>query len=140
MKKITHDLNIDSTFYCVCHSIRSMFRVLGIYNFDLIGTWGIPEARRPIDRHISTKINKGVKTLDSKYAFTYFIFTNISLKKNMILITNYGHPVKVQIKEIWNFGPMWQTKYASAVPKNLWLGLNFRPKAILSPDVRSPWY
>ena len=28
---------------------------------DLIGTWGIPEARRPIDRHISTKTNKGVK-------------------------------------------------------------------------------
>ena len=37
MKK-THDLNHDLTFYahtfnCVCHSIRSMFRVLGIYNF-----------------------------------------------------------------------------------------------------------
>ena len=34
----THDLNHDLTFYehtinCVCHSIRSMFRVLGIYNF-----------------------------------------------------------------------------------------------------------
>ena len=34
---------------------------------DLIGTWGIPEARRPIDRHISTKTNKGVKTLAGKY-------------------------------------------------------------------------
>jgi len=38
MKYITHDLNHDLTFYahtinCVCHSIRSMFRVLGIYNF-----------------------------------------------------------------------------------------------------------
>ena len=36
----THDLNHDLTFSahtinCVCHSIRSMFRVLGIYNFDL---------------------------------------------------------------------------------------------------------
>ena len=36
--EITHDLNHDLTFYCthndcVCHSIRSMFRVLGIYNF-----------------------------------------------------------------------------------------------------------
>ena len=35
----THDLNHDLTFSahtinCVCHSIRSMFRVLGIYNFD----------------------------------------------------------------------------------------------------------
>ena len=38
MKGKTHDLNHDLTFYahtfnCVCHSIRSMFRVLGIYNF-----------------------------------------------------------------------------------------------------------
>ena len=35
-----HDLNHDLTFYahtikCVCHSIRSMFRVLGLYNFVL---------------------------------------------------------------------------------------------------------
>ena len=37
---------------------------------------------------------------------------------------------------------MWQTKYASAVPKNLGLGLNFRPavKAISCLGVRSPWY
>ena len=33
-----HDLNHDLTFYAhtnkfVCHSIRSMFRVLGVYNF-----------------------------------------------------------------------------------------------------------
>ena len=37
MKEITHDLTHDLTFYCaincVCHSIRSMFGVLGIYNF-----------------------------------------------------------------------------------------------------------
>ena len=37
-KEITHDLNRDlhftaHTINCVCHSIRSMFRVLGIYNF-----------------------------------------------------------------------------------------------------------
>ena len=35
----THDLNHELTFSahtynCVCHSIRSMFRVLGVYNFD----------------------------------------------------------------------------------------------------------
>ena len=35
----THDLNHDfifsaHTINCVCHSIRSMFRVLGIYNFE----------------------------------------------------------------------------------------------------------
>ena len=40
MKGKTHDLTHDLTFYahtmkCVCHSIRSMFRVLGVYNFDL---------------------------------------------------------------------------------------------------------
>ena len=38
---------------------------------------------------------------------------------------------------------MWQIKYASAVPKNLGLGLNFQPcsavKAISSLGVRSPW-
>ena len=38
MKGKTHDLNHDLTFSadtinCVCHSIRSMFRVVGIYNF-----------------------------------------------------------------------------------------------------------
>ena len=38
MKGKTHDLNHDLTFSahtinCVCHSIMSMFRVLGIYNF-----------------------------------------------------------------------------------------------------------
>ena len=40
MKGKTHDLNHDLTFFahtinCVCHSIRSMFRVLGIYNFGI---------------------------------------------------------------------------------------------------------
>ena len=36
---------------------------------------------------------------------------------------------------------MWQTKYASAVPKNLGLRLNFgrAVKAISSLGVRSPW-
>ena len=38
MKGKTQDLDHDLTFSahainCVCHSIRSMFRVLGIYNF-----------------------------------------------------------------------------------------------------------
>ena len=31
---LNHDLTFSAhTFNCVCHSIRSMFRVLGIYNF-----------------------------------------------------------------------------------------------------------
>ena len=34
---------------------------------------------------------------------------------------------------------MRQTKYALAVPKNLGLGFDFRPRAISSPGVRSPW-
>ena len=33
---LNHDLTVSAhTINCVCHSIRSMFRVLGIYNFDL---------------------------------------------------------------------------------------------------------
>ena len=41
MKGKTHDLNHDLTFSahtinCVCHSVRLMFRVLGIYDF---GRW-----------------------------------------------------------------------------------------------------
>ena len=38
--------------------------------------------------------------------------------------TDYGHPMKAKISES---GPMWQTKYALAVPKNLGVGVNFRP-------------
>ena len=39
VKGKTHDLNHDLRFFahtinCVCHSIKSMFRVLGMYNFD----------------------------------------------------------------------------------------------------------
>ena len=33
--------------------------------------------------------------------------------------------MKAQIKS--KIGPMWQTKYAAAVPKNLGVGVNFRP-------------
>ena len=44
-EEITHDLNHDLTFSahtinCVCHCTRSMFRVLGMYNFAV----GIVEA------------------------------------------------------------------------------------------------
>ena len=36
---------------------------------------------------------------------------------------------------------MWQTKYAAAIPKNLWVGVNFRPysECYLLSGVRSPW-
>ena len=41
--------------------------------------------------------------------------------------TDYGHPMKAKSKETWKFGPMWQTKYAAAIHKNLGVGVNFRP-------------
>ena len=45
MKGKTHDLNQDlifsaHTINCMCHSIRSMFRVLGIYNFAVLQKCG----------------------------------------------------------------------------------------------------
>ena len=55
MKGKTHDLNHDLTFSahtinCVCHSIRSMFRLLGIYNFgkiqDRIKTTGLSRLKK----------------------------------------------------------------------------------------------
>ena len=45
----------------------------------------------------------------------------------ILKITDYGDPMKAKIKEIGNFEPMWQTKYAPAVPKSLGLGFDFRP-------------
>ena len=40
---------------------------------------------------------------------------------------NHGLRTPNEGINIWKIGPMWQTKYASAVSKNLGLGLNFRP-------------
>ena len=34
--------------------------------------------------------------------------------------------MKAQIKDIWKIEPMWQTKYASAVPKDFGVGVDFR--------------
>ena len=44
LKSKFDDLSHDLTFYAhtidyVCHSIRSMFRVLGMYNFDILKTF-----------------------------------------------------------------------------------------------------
>ena len=52
--------------------------------------------------------------------------TNVS-KFTLATNTDYGHPMKAKIKETCKFGPMWQTKYAAAIPKNLGVGVNFRP-------------
>ena len=37
------------------------------------------------------------------------------------------HGLQTANEEIRKFELMWKTKYASALPKNLGLGLNFRP-------------
>jgi hypothetical protein len=52
-------------------------------------------------------------------------FDEVMLSHLTRITTDYGHPMKAKIKNILKIGPMWQTKYASAVPKNL--GLIFRP-------------
>ena len=39
--------------------------------------------------------------------------------------TDYEHPMKAQIKDIWKIGLMWQAKYASAVPKKFAIGIEF---------------
>ena len=43
----------------------------------------------------------------------------------MLFYTDYRHPIMARIKEIRKSGPMWQTKYVLAVPKNLGVGVGF---------------
>ena len=52
----------------------------------------------------------------------FHFFFNLSMFHNwpFILTTDNGHPMR-------KIGPMWQEKYALAVPNNLGLGLNFWP-------------
>ena len=54
-------------------------------------------------------------------------------------VSNVG---KLARKKILKFGPMWQTKYALAVPKHLGLGFDFRPRseAISSLGLHSPCF
>ena len=55
--------------------------------------------------------------------------------RNMLIcerkyLNNMEHGLRTPnegINKRHNFGPMWQTKYVSAVPMNLGLGLDFRP-------------
>ena len=75
-----------------------------------------------------------------------WIVEHFHLQKKVHVVINYnrdyGHPMKAKIKEIWKFGPMWQTKYASAVPKKFWERewvLGCAGKMISSPGVRSLW-
>ena len=56
---------------------------------------------------------------DSKYD------TLLPLKRIM-KPNDYGLQMKVYIKDIWKIWPMWQTKYATTIPKNLGVGVNFR--------------
>ena len=59
VKEIAHDLNHDLTFYCiincVCHSIRSMFRVLGIYNFARQATNIFNDEKQKLHPFLTTK-------------------------------------------------------------------------------------
>ena len=74
----------------------------------------------------SVKVNNSKETwnLDT---YQFFSMTSIlrSIRPTLIWLTDYGHPINAKIKEIWKFGPMWQTKYALAVHKNLGVGVDF---------------
>ena len=57
MKEITPDLNHNLIFYCscVCHKIRSLFRVLGINNFGLPSSCmsnNVDEKAQPCPDHL----------------------------------------------------------------------------------------
>ena len=70
------------------------------------------------------------------------LFVLFCIKLDIACITDYGHPWwrhKSEIWDIWKIGPMWQTKYASAVPKNLGVGVNFRPFSESYFLSVSPW-
>ena len=60
MKGKTHDLNhylifSAHTIYCVCYSISSMFRALGIYNFGTYVTYELVFLEMNIIKYILTK-------------------------------------------------------------------------------------
>ena len=46
-----------------------------------------------------------------------FWYVLLQVVVDMVFLTDYGHPMKAKIKETWKFRPMWQTKYAAAIPK-----------------------
>ena len=61
MKGKTHDLNHDLTFFahtinCVCHSITSMFRVLGIYNFGNVQNHTMVDHFRAIVAELDSRV------------------------------------------------------------------------------------
>ena len=60
----------------------------------------------------------------------------------LFLWIHYCHCSKSTRKETGktHLCAMWQTKYASAIPKNFGVGVWFSVKAISSPGVRSPWF
>ena len=62
----------------------------------------------------------------SSMTYSKFFSSNVRKGGALFWITDYGHPMKAKIKDIWKIGPVWQTKYAAAIPKNLGVGVNFR--------------
>ena len=87
MKGKTHDLNHDLTFSaqtinCVCHSIRSMFRVLDIYNF---GTHVAYEVNRnKIIAALSLNKTQNPKVaITHKFLKSFLGFIRISLRRKL---------------------------------------------------------
>ena len=91
------------------------------------------EKRQKQDYFLGSNFSLKLQNFQTHYLYHLVSHGNVSLtlgQKESFLFsstTDYGHPMKAQIKEIWNFGPMRQTKYALAVPKNLGLGFDFWP-------------
>ena len=85
----THDLNHDLTFSahtinCVCYNIRSMFRVLGIYNFD----W-----------------NTKTETANCNYIAAWFLLKNIFSASKLWQSFRRSKSLQGQnSKMIWNAG------------------------------------
>ena len=91
MKGKTHDLNHDLTFSahtinCVCHSITSMFRVLGLYNFGN----GINSVQKAVNFTIpAKKDNENIRPEFSDQKVDYLW----SVKLSEIGLSNQLHKV-----------------------------------------------
>ena len=99
MKGKTHDLNQDlifsaHTFNCVCHSIRSMFRVLGIYNFGCTIKLNLNLSYYVMQKKRKKKFNKFIIAIKgqeiSKWNCGVFNFQKHKTKNNIFFYsTNF---------------------------------------------------
>ena len=114
------------------------------HNRETIGLLGASKLRPILDKDIKTftKFNTSIKCSQKPFiklqlktyfkdAFTIRINkiisddesgagTPLSMPRPRTMDTQWRHKSKISVK-------LWQTKYASAVPKNLGVGVNFRP-------------